>query len=109
MNANSCFERNLELCLSYLRPVLLGGIPNVFQDTPTYINRRHDGIMVQSTAALSLTVKQHPLFIQHVSGKDSILKNKTVPKEIIWYVRTQCEEENMEGFHQRQQEIIWHT
>ena len=72
VNANSCVGRNLELCLGHLRPLLHVGISEVMQDYPTYPHLHVDGVVVQSTAAVSPTIK-HPPLINHFHRRDVIL------------------------------------
>ena len=59
----------------------------LFQQSPrkmlTYLRLRLvDVNFVQSTAAVSLTIKQHPPFIHHFHGRDVILIKEIIAKEI---------------------------
>jgi hypothetical protein len=48
----------------------------------TYLRLGLDGIVVQSTAALSLTIEQHSPLIHHFHGRDLILIREMTAKEI---------------------------
>ena len=48
----------------------------------TYLRLHLDGIDVQSTAALSPTIEQHPPLFHHFHGRDLILIREIIAKEI---------------------------
>ncbi len=48
----------------------------------TYLRLHLDGIAVQSTAAVSLTIGQHPPLIHHFHGRDLSLITEMIAKEI---------------------------
>jgi hypothetical protein len=48
----------------------------------TYLRLGLDEIVVQSTAALSLSIDQHPPLIHHFHGRDLILIRDIIAKEI---------------------------
>ena len=52
-----------------------------------------DGIVVQSTAVLNLTIGQHPSLIHHFQWRDLTLIIEMKRKQM--YVKLQCEEKRM--------------